>query len=80
MTIQYLVDEQIKVCGDESSESFYKLIAEKVPDRIIYESLSEAKADNQLNTKPSKLYTTIITREAQKYLNRYLKKSQPEPN
>lgn len=68
--IDLLVDDIMKVCGDRHSEDFYRLVAKKVPDDIIYECLSEAK---QEGTSPKKLFTYLITNKAKRHLDPLLK-------
>ncbi|MDD5673644.1 MAG: replication initiator protein A [Chitinivibrionales bacterium] len=71
-SIEWLIKEQLKVCGDEHSRAFYTLVAKHVPVDMIYRALSEAKQEGKIKRK---LYTKLIMERAKKYLDPYLKKS-----
>lgn len=64
--IDLLIEDQLKVCGDIHSKSFYTIIAKLVPDDIIFECLSEAKQEGK---EPKKLYTKLMKEKGKKYLN-----------
>ena len=69
-TVEWLIKEQLKICGDEHSRAFYALVARHVPVDLIYQSLSEAKQEGKIKRK---LYTKIILERAKNYLAPYLK-------
>jgi hypothetical protein len=69
-TVEWLIKEQLKICGDEHSRAFYALVAKYVPVDLIYQSLSEARQEGKVKRK---LYTKIILERAKKYLEPYLK-------
>jgi len=71
-TVEWLINEQLKICRDEHSRAFYVLVAKYVPVDMIYQALSEARQEGKVK---SKLYTKIILERAQKYLEPYLKKA-----
>jgi hypothetical protein len=57
----------LKALGDEKSLKFYELVAAKIPEQVIRETLSEVRADGARS--PAKLFTYKIKRyalEAQK--------------
>ena len=59
---QYLLGE----LGDKHSERFYRLVASKVPEQVIYTALAEVRADGADN--PAKLFTYKVNRYALKQL------------
>ncbi|MDD5672651.1 MAG: hypothetical protein PHC61_00685 [Chitinivibrionales bacterium] len=69
-TVEWLIKEQLKICGDEHSRAFYALVARYVPVDLIYQALSEAKQEGKVKRK---LYTKIILEKGHKYLAPYLK-------
>jgi hypothetical protein len=69
-TVEWLINEQLKICGDEHSRAFYSLVAKYVPVDMIYEALSEAKQEGKVKRK---LYTKIIMERGKTYLAPYLK-------
>jgi hypothetical protein len=71
-TVEWLIKEQLKICGDEHSRAFYTLVAKYVPVEIIYRALSEARQEGKVKRK---LYTKIILERAKEYLEPYLKSS-----
>jgi len=70
-TVEWLINEQLKTCGDEHSKPFYTIIAKTVPVDLIYQALSEAKQEGKVKAK---LYTKRIQELGAKYLEPYLKK------
>ena len=56
-TVEWLIKEQLKICGDEHSRAFYALVAKYVPVDLIYQALSEARQEGKVKRK---LYTKII--------------------
>lgn len=71
-TVEWLISEQMKICGDEHSKPFYSIIAKNVPVELIYQALSEAKQEGKVKAK---LYTKRILEIGAKYLEPYLKKT-----
>jgi hypothetical protein len=69
-TVEWLITEQLKICGDEHSRAFYSLVARYVPVDMIYEALSEAKQEGKVKRK---LYTKIIMERGKSYLSPHLK-------
>jgi hypothetical protein len=69
-TVEWLIKEQLKICGDEHSRAFYSLVARYVPVDMIYVALSEAKQEGKVRRK---LYTKIIMERGKSYLAPYLK-------
>jgi len=69
-TLKWLIDEQLKICGDTHSIPFYTIVAKYVPVELIYQCLSEAKQEGKIKRK---LYTKIIKEKGKKYLNPYVK-------
>ena len=69
-TVEWLINEQLKICGDEHSRAFYSLVAKYVPVDMIYVALSEAKQEGKVKRK---LYTKIIMERGKDYLAPYLK-------
>jgi DNA-binding transcriptional ArsR family regulator len=52
----------LKALGDEQSSRFYELVAAKIPEQVIRETLAEVKADGARS--PAKLFTYKIQRYA----------------
>lgn len=48
--------------GDRQSERFYRLVAQRVPEQVIYQALSEIKADGAQN--PARVFTYRMNRYA----------------
>ena len=69
-TVEWLIKEQLKICGDEHSRAFYALVARHVPVELIYQALSEARQEGKIKRK---LYTKRIQEIGSKYLAPYLK-------
>jgi len=69
-TVEWLINEQLKICGDEHSRAFYALVARHVPVDMIYMALSEAKQEGKVKRK---LYTKIIMERGKNYLAPFLK-------
>lgn len=68
--IEFLIEEQIKLCKDIHSTKFYTLVAKFVPDELIYQCLSEAKQEGK---DPKKLFTKLIIERAKTHIEQYLK-------
>jgi hypothetical protein len=52
----------LQALGDEQSVKFYELVAAKIPEQVIRETLSEVRADGARD--PAKLFTYKIQRYA----------------
>ena len=63
----------LSVLGDEKSERFYKLVAAKIPEQVIRETLSEIKVDGARN--PAKVFVHRIKEYALAKSKRGLVKS-----
>ena len=72
-TIEWLVEEQLKICGDKHSRGFYTLVAKYVPVDMIYQALSEAKQEGKVKRK---LYTKIILERAKTFLDPHIKSAE----
>lgn len=64
----YLTQHLLTELGDQHSERFYKLVAAKVPEDVIYTTLAEVRADGAVH--PAKLFTYKINRYALKQLKK----------
>jgi hypothetical protein len=58
----YLAQELVKALGDAKSARFYELVAAKIPERVIRETLAEIKADGARH--PARLFTYRMQRYA----------------
>jgi hypothetical protein len=58
----YVAQHILSVLGDEKSERFYKLVAAKIPEQIIRETLSEIKVDGARN--PAKVFVYRVKKYA----------------
>jgi hypothetical protein len=58
----YLAQQILKELGDEKSQRFYHLVAAKIPEGVIRETLSEVRVDGARD--PAKLFTYKIQRYA----------------
>jgi hypothetical protein len=61
-TAYIATDVILKTLGDEKSLKFYELVAAKIPEQVIRETLSEVRADGARS--PAKLFTYKIQRYA----------------
>jgi len=59
---EYVAEQILKALGDEKSQRFYHLVAAKIPEGVIRETLSEVRVDGARN--PAKLFTYKIQRYA----------------
>jgi hypothetical protein len=59
---EYVAEQILKALGDEKSQKFYHLVAAKIPEGVIRETLSEVRADGALD--PARLFTYKIQRYA----------------
>jgi len=58
----YVTKQILKELGDEKSQRFYHLVAAKIPEGVIRETLSEVRADGARD--PARLFTYKIQRYA----------------
>jgi hypothetical protein len=58
----YVAQQILKELGDEKSQRFYHLVAAKIPEGVIRETLSEVRADGARD--PARLFTYKIQRYA----------------
>jgi hypothetical protein len=58
----YVAEQILKVLGDEKSQRFYHLVAAKIPEGVIRETLSEVRVDGARD--PARLFTYKIQRYA----------------
>ena len=58
----YVAQHILRELGDEKSERFYKLVAAKIPEQVIRETLSEIKVDGARN--PAKVFVYRIKKYA----------------
>jgi len=61
-TMYIAKDIILKALGDEKSSRFYELVAAKIPEQVIRETLAEVKSDGARS--PAKLFTYKIQRYA----------------
>lgn len=73
-TVEWLINEQLKICGDAHSKPFYALVAKYVPVDIIYQALSEAKQEGKF---VAKLYTKRIQELGHVYLSPHMNLNKP---
>src|SRR5215217_104635 len=59
---EYVAKQILKELGDEKSQKFYHLVAAKIPEGIIRETLSEVRTDGARD--PARLFTYKIQRYA----------------
>jgi hypothetical protein len=59
---EYVAQQILKELGDKQSQRFYHLVAAKIPEVVIRETLAEVKADGARS--PAKLFTYKIQRYA----------------
>jgi hypothetical protein len=52
---EYVAQQILKELGDKQSQRFYHLVAAKIPEGVIRETLAEVKADGARS--PAKLFT-----------------------
>jgi len=58
----YVTHHILKALGDEKSRKFYALVAAKIPEGVIRETLSQIKVDGARD--PAKLFTYRMQRYA----------------
>jgi hypothetical protein len=49
--VRYLVEEILKVCGDEKSRGYYTQLASRLPDDLIFRSLAEIRQDSAIRNR-----------------------------
>ncbi len=49
--VDYLVGEILKVCGDEKSARFYKQVAKRLSDHLIFRMLAEVRQDPTIRNR-----------------------------
>ena len=59
---EYVAKQILKALGDEQSQRFYHLVAAKIPEGVIRETLSEVRVDGARD--PARLFTYKIQRYA----------------
>ncbi len=59
----YLVEEILKVCGDQGSRTYYTHVARMLPDEVIFRFLSEIKADSRVRNRGA-----VFTSKVKAYL------------
>jgi hypothetical protein len=59
---EYVAQQILKELGDEQSQRFYHLVAAKIPEGVIRETLSEVRTDGARD--PARLFTYKIQRYA----------------
>lgn len=64
--IQYLASEILQQLGDKHSLRFYHLVASRVPEQVIRQTLSEIKADGA--NEPAKVFTYRMKQYAEEYI------------
>jgi len=57
--VRYLVDEILKVCGDEKSRAYYTRLAGQLPDHLIFRALSEIRQDPVIRNRGAVLVTKL---------------------
>jgi len=57
--VRYLVDEILKVCGDEHSRAYYTRLASRLPDHLIFRSLSEIRQDPAIRNRGAVLVAKL---------------------
>lgn len=61
--VRYLVEEILKVCGDQGSRRYYMHVARALPDDVIFRFLSEIKADATVRNRGA-----VFTSKVKAYL------------
>ena len=57
--VRYLVEEILKVCGDEKSRAYYTRLASRLPDDLIFRSLAEIRQDSAIRNKGAVLVAKL---------------------
>lgn len=64
--VEYLVDEIVKVCGDPQSTSFYRQVARRVDDSLIFCWLAEIRQDSTITNRGA-IFTSKLKAWQQKH-------------
>jgi hypothetical protein len=59
---EYVAEQILKELGDKQSQRFYHLVAAKIPEGVIRETLAEVRVDGARD--PARLFTYKIQRYA----------------
>ena len=65
--VELIVADVLEQLGDRQSEAFYRLVARRVPEHVIYGALSEIRADGA--REPAKVFTYRMNRYGYDRLN-----------
>ncbi len=57
--VRYLVEEILKVCGDEKSRAYYTRLASRLPDDLIFRSLAEIRQDPAIRNRGAVLVSKL---------------------
>jgi hypothetical protein len=57
--VEYVVNEILKVCGDEHSRPYYTRLAAQLPDDLIFRSLSEIRQDPTVRNRGALLVSKL---------------------
>jgi hypothetical protein len=57
--VRYLAEEILDVCGDEKSRGFYTRLASRLPDDVIFRSLSEIRQDPAIRNRGAVLVAKL---------------------
>lgn len=57
--VRYVVDEILKVCGDENSRTYYTRLASRLPDHLIFRSLAEIRQDSAIRNRGAVLVSKL---------------------
>jgi len=60
--VRYVVDEILKVCGDEKSRAYYTRLA-RLPDHLIFRALSEIRQDPAIRNRGAVFTTKVKSRQ-----------------
>jgi hypothetical protein len=72
----YITEQIVQQLGDEKSARFYALVAAKIPERVIRETLSEIRVDGARD--PAKLFTYRMQQYALAKLKKGVVKDMPQ--
>ena len=57
--VRYVVEEILKVCGDEKSRAYYTRLASRLPDHLIFRTLAEIRQDSAIRNKGAVLVAKL---------------------
>ena len=60
--VRYLVDEILRVCGDEHSRACYTRLAGQLPDHLIFQALAEIRQDSAIRNRGAVLVAKLGAR------------------